>query len=99
MLSEDSAMKNEFTPGKICVANGRLVEIDGYDSLTHVRARDMADGQIRSYAVTQLTPITRTPSAADSSFVSEAEWRRASALAIFGVPQFARLGAATQCRR
>ena len=74
-------MKNEFTPGKICVANGRVVEIDGYDSLTHVRARDMADGQIRSYAVTQLTPITKTPSAADSSFVPEAEWKRASALA------------------
>jgi len=74
-------MKNEFTPGKICVANGRVVEIDGYDSLTHVRARDMADGHVRSYPITQLTPLTKTPSAADSSFVPEAEWQRATALA------------------
>ena len=74
-------MKIELAPGTVCVASGRVVEIDGPDSLTHVRARDMADGRVRSYAITDLQPMTKGASAADASFVPEIEWKRATALA------------------
>jgi len=74
-------MKNELAPGTVWVANGRVVEIDGPDSLTHVRARDMADGRVRSYAVSELQPVVKSVPAADPSFVPEAEWKRATALA------------------
>jgi putative transposase len=74
-------MSLDLSPGTVCVANGQVIEIDGPDSLTHMRARDMASGAIVTVPIARIESLPKTASTAEAGFVSEKEWKRASALA------------------
>ncbi|MBD8643112.1 transposase [Stenotrophomonas sp. CFBP 13724] len=70
-----------LSPGTVCVAKGRLIEIDGADSLTHVCARDMATGEMVRVAVTHIEAAPTRPVALDLGAIPELEWKRSVALA------------------
>lgn len=70
-----------LSPGTVCVAKGRLIEIDGADSLTHVCARDMATGEMVRVAVTHIEAAPTRPVTLDLGAIPELEWKRSVALA------------------
>ncbi len=53
-------MTLELTPGTTCVANGRVIQIDGADSLTHMRVRDVATGAVSSVAIARIEALPKT---------------------------------------
>lgn len=74
-------MALDLTPGTVCVANGKMIQIDGADSLTHVRARDVATGALITVPVSRIGPIPEQTASGDANRVPEAEWKRCTALA------------------
>lgn len=74
-------MSLSLTPGTVCTANGRVIQIDGPDSLTHVRARDMATGAMISVAVAQIEALPKSAQSGGLEEIPEAEWKRCAALA------------------
>ena len=71
----------DLTPGTLCVANGKMIQIDGADSSTHVRARDVATGALITVPVSRIGPIPEQAASGDANRVPEAEWKRCTALA------------------
>ena len=71
-----------LTPGTVCVANGQTIQIDGCESLTHMRVRVMATGAMQSVPIAQIEELP-TPAAptSNSEEISDAEWERCVALA------------------
>lgn len=74
-------MNLSLDPGTLCVANGRVFQIDGPDSLTHMLARDAANGTMARIPISSIEPLPKEPAQAEAGFISEAEWKRAAALA------------------
>ena len=74
-------MMLSLAPGTTCTANGRVIQIDGPDSLTNVLARDMATGELVSVPIAQISPLPKTPRTATAAELSESEWKRCTALA------------------
>jgi putative transposase len=70
-----------LTPGTVCAANGRVIEIDGRDSLSHMRARDVATGQMVSIPIARIEALPDQVKNTEAGFVPEAEWKRSVALA------------------
>ena len=74
-------MTLKLDPGVVCAANGRVIQIDGPDSLTHMRARDMATGDMISVPIAQIEALPKQTSAPEAGTIPEAEWKRCVALA------------------
>lgn len=70
-----------LTPGTVCIANGRVIQIDGPDTLTNVLARDMATGQSVSVPITEIQSLPQSAKARCAGEIPEAEWKRCVALA------------------
>lgn len=75
-------MNVDIAPGAMLIANGRVVEVDGQETLTTVRVRDVATGEFSTVPIAQLAAIKPKQGKADSLAVFEAEWKRACALAL-----------------
>lgn len=74
-------MTLKLAPGTVCAAKGRVIQIDGPDSLTHMRARDMATGDMISVSISQIEALPTTTIAPAAGTIPEAEWKRCVALA------------------
>ncbi|MCR6662307.1 MAG: Mu transposase C-terminal domain-containing protein [Luteimonas sp.] len=74
-------MTLKLDPGTVCAANGRVIQIDGPDSLTHMRARDMGTGDMISVPISQIEVLPTKTSATEAGTIPEAEWKRCVALA------------------
>lgn len=74
-------MTLSLDPGTVCSANGRVIQIDGPDSLTNVLARDMATGEMISVPIAKITPLPIAPKTKSAAELSESEWKRCTALA------------------
>lgn len=74
-------MTLELTPGTTCVANGRVIQIDGADSLTHMRVRDVATGAVSSVAIARIEALPKTATASSFEGIPAAEWKRCCDLA------------------
>lgn len=70
-----------LTPGTVCTTNGRVIQIDGPDSLTHMQARDMASGEMVSVPITKIEPLPQSNKDRAAGEIREAEWKRCAALA------------------
>ncbi len=74
-------MTLELTPGTTCVADGRVIQIDGADSLTHMRVRDVATGAVSSVAIARIESLPKTAAASSFEGIPAAEWKRCCDLA------------------
>ena len=74
-------MSLELTPGTVCVADGRIIQIDGPDTLTHVRARDVANGNLVSIAIARIESLPQSNKDRSAGEIHEAEWKRCTTLA------------------
>ncbi|MGO1541208.1 MAG: Mu transposase C-terminal domain-containing protein [Luteimonas sp.] len=74
-------MTLKLDPGTVCAARGRVIQIDGPDSLTHVRARDMATGNMITVAIAHIEALPTRTSAPEAGTIPEVEWKRCVALA------------------
>lgn len=74
-------MSLSLTPGTVCTTNGRVIQIDGPDSLTHMLARDMASGEMLSVPITKIEPLPHSNKDRGAGEIREAEWKRCAALA------------------
>jgi putative transposase len=74
-------MELELSPGTRWAANGRVVEINGAASLTHVEARDLATGELLTVSIDSLHALAEPKESRDLNRIESAEWERASALA------------------
>ena len=88
-------MSLELMPGTVCVADGRVIQIDGPDTLTHMRARDVASGNLVSIAISRIEALPQTNKDRPAGEIHEAEWKRCTALAkdltpLVGRPRVAR---------
>ncbi|MCD9006308.1 Mu transposase C-terminal domain-containing protein [Luteimonas sp. XNQY3] len=77
--------------GTVCMASGRVIEIDRVSSISHVDARDMATGKMISVPIAQVEVLPSTGIAQEAGIIREAEWRRCTELA-------KDLGAYSDCR-
>ena len=57
------------------------MQIDGHDSLTHVRVRDIASGEMVSVDIVNIEPVAAKTATSDAATIPEAEWKRCVALA------------------
>ena len=73
-------MPFSLDPGTLCVALGRVLQIDGPDSLTHMRARDVATGNLILVPIGQIQPLPNDAAPSRADHIPEAEWKRAVAL-------------------
>ena len=73
-------MSLELLPGTTCVADGRVIQIDGPDSLTHMRARDMGTGKFVVVPIARIEALPKQVKQASNGSVPEAEWKRCTAL-------------------
>lgn len=73
----------DLSPGRQCVFQERIVEIDGPLSSSRVSARDVATGDFLDIAVGDLRPVrARAPTTSvDARFVPKEKWEKALALA------------------
>ena len=74
-------MPNQFQPGETWLAAGRVVTIDGWDSLQTVSARDAVTGHLLQVPIHQLTPLRDMSSSRDHLMIPQREWERCVALA------------------
>lgn len=74
-------MNLELTPGTTCVANGKVIQIDGPDSLTTMRVRDVASGTISCVAIAQIEPLPKSSAPSTAEGISAEEWKRCCELA------------------
>jgi|GEM_PF-5216222 len=74
-------MRLLLNPGTICVANGRVIQIDGVSSISHVDARDMGTGKMISVPIAQIEELPSSRGCQEAGTIHEAEWKRCSALA------------------
>lgn len=73
-------MTLDLNPGTVCAANGRVLQIDGPDSLTHIRAREIATGNMVTVAISQIEALPKTANTLTTSCIPEKEWKRCVAL-------------------
>lgn len=68
--------------GTTCIADGRVLQIDGPDSITHMRARDVATGAMVTVPISRLAPLPKEVKrqGQQADVVPEAEWTRCTAL-------------------
>lgn len=81
-----------LTAGTVCMANGRVIQIDGVSSISHVDARDMGTGKMISVPIAQIEALPSTDVCQEPGAIHEAEWRRCTELA-------KDLGAFGSCRK
>jgi len=74
-------MTLSIQPGEACLAAGRVITIDGWDSLHTVSARDAVTGQLLQVPIHQLEPLPEASSSCDHLTVPQHEWDRCVALA------------------
>ena len=74
-------MNLELTPGTTCVANGKVIQIDGPDSLTTMRVRDVATGTISCVPIAQIEPLPKSTAPSTAEGISAEEWKRCCELA------------------
>lgn len=74
-------MTLELTPGMTCVADGRVIQIDGPDSLTHMRVRDVATGAVSVVAIARIEALPKAAAASTFEGISATEWKRCCDLA------------------
>lgn len=67
--------------GTLCVANGEPIQLDGPDSLTHMRARVLSTGQMISVPIARLEALPSQKTCSEMETISDAEWKRCVALA------------------
>lgn len=67
----------KIIPGRNCLARGRVVQIDGWDSLHTVQVRDLATGELMPIPIHELQPLTHGTSPESRFSVPEIEWERA----------------------
>lgn len=96
-------MTLRIQPGETCIAAGRVITIDGWDSLNIISARDAVTGQLLQVPLHQLEPMpTASSSSRDHLIVPQHEWNRCVALAnalrpyaeCYALPERARRGIA-----
>lgn len=72
----------DLSPGRQCIFQERVVEIDGPLSSSRVSVRDVANGDLLDIAIGDLRPIrARTSGTDDARFVPKEKWDKALALA------------------
>lgn len=74
-------MRLLLNPGTVCVANGRVIQIDGASSISHVDARDMGTGKIVSVPISQIEELPSSNGCQEAAAIHETEWKRCVALA------------------
>lgn len=74
-------MNLNIQPGESCIADGRVITIDGWDCLRTVSARDAMTGQLINVPIHQLQPLPTELQASDHLIVSQKIWDRCVALA------------------
>lgn len=74
-------MALELSPGTVCVADGRTIEISGDASMTHVEARDMATGDMIQVPISHIHVLPARKDPHEVGLISQAEWDRCTALA------------------
>lgn len=74
-------MKLKIQPGESCIADGRVVTIDGWDCLQTVSARDALTGEMIRVPIHQLHPLPDDLRARSHLIVPQATWDRCVALA------------------
>ncbi|MGH8055328.1 MAG: Mu transposase C-terminal domain-containing protein [Stenotrophomonas sp.] len=79
-------MRLLLNPGTICVTNGRVIQIDGVSSISHVNARDMGTGKMISVPISQIEELPSSGGCQEAVAIHETEWKRCSALAKDLVP-------------
>lgn len=67
--------------GETCLAAGRVITIDGWESLHTVSARDAVTGRLLRVPIHQLEPLPEASSSCDHLLVPQHEWDRCVALA------------------
>lgn len=70
-----------LNPGTVCMANGRVIQIDGVSSISQVNARDMGTGKMITVPIAQIEPLPSTSAGREAGTIHEAEWRRCTELA------------------
>jgi len=71
-------MKLDFSPGTLCVANGRVLQIDGPDTIATMSVRDVATGTLAAVPIHQLQPLPEAARKVQAASVTSAkEWERA----------------------
>ncbi len=73
-------MTLELIPGTRCVADGRVIEINGDASLSHVEGRDLATGQMVRVLISSIHPLEETQESRDLDEIPPEEWRRCAAI-------------------
>lgn len=73
-------MTLELIPGTRCAAEGRVIEINGDASLTHVEGRDLATGEMVVVPISSLHALVEARETRDIDDIDPAEWQRSSAL-------------------
>ncbi len=67
--------------GTVCVSKGRVIQIDGVNSISHVDARDMGSGEMISVPISQIESLPLPAHGREAGTIHEAEWRRCTELA------------------
>lgn len=70
-----------LNPGTVCMANGRVIQIDGASSISQVDARDMGTGKMITVPIAQIEALPSTGADREAGTIHEAEWRRCTELA------------------
>lgn len=70
-----------LNPGTVCMANGRVIQIDGASSISQVDARDMGTGKMITVPIAQIEALPSTGAGREAGTIHEAEWRRCTELA------------------
>lgn len=74
-------MTLRIQPGETCLAAGRVITIDGWDSLHTVSARDAVTGRLLQVPIHQLESLPKASLSCDHLMVPQQEWDRCVALA------------------
>lgn len=74
-------MRLLLNPGTICVVNGRVIQIDGVSSISHVDARDMGTGKMISVPIAQIEELPSSSGFQEAGTIHETEWKRCVVLA------------------
>lgn len=73
-------MSLSVVPGAVVVHKGRILQVDGMDTLTHVSARDTATNRLVSVPLGELEAIPKPAQKREAGFIPESEWRRCTAV-------------------
>jgi putative transposase len=74
-------MSLDISPGVMCVFDGRVVQIDGAESLAHAIVRDTANGKLIKAPICKLRALPTGTTKKEIGYVPDAEWKRCAALA------------------